>query len=87
MPFPTSTQIYLLKLLLKRPKSYAFQLVKYSEGKIKAGSIYVVLGRMLDDGLIQAEVIEDSEQKQAGHPRPKYTVTAKGEKTLKEWAR
>lgn len=88
MAFPTSTVLYVLKLLVKNPKSYALQLVTYSEGKLKRGSIYVILGRMLNDGLVvESEDQPDAQKKPSGHPRPKYEVTPKGERVLKDWDR
>lgn len=87
MPLRPATQMYVLKLLRNHPASYGLELVTLSQGKLKRGSVYVVLYRLLNDGLVESQVVEDGQKKQSGHRKPRYSLTSRGEETLREWAR
>jgi len=85
MPSPTLTELYVMKLLVKKPASYALQLVKHSDGKLKLGSVYVILGRIQTNGWVVKETIEDGQKKQSGHRKPRYTLTDLGHQMVKDW--
>ena len=60
---------------------YGLELVKASGGNLKRGTVYVVLSRMEDKGYVEARVRRDAAH--AGLPRPRYKLTALGERVLK----
>ncbi len=65
------------------PSLYGLELVRLSNGKLKRGTIYVVLGRLEKRGLLKSKVARSTNH--PGIPRPVYTITDAGERMLKAW--
>jgi DNA-binding PadR family transcriptional regulator len=80
-PFAAATELLVLRLLSSEPSGlYGLEMVKKSGGKLKRGSVYVILGRLEDKGYIKSRIPRDADH--AGLPRPHYTLTAQGQKVL-----
>lgn len=80
--FPSSNERIVLELLRDQPRGlYGLELVDASGGRLKRGSIYVTLGRMVEKGFVSQRVLE-TERAQPGLPRPVYRITALGERAL-----
>ena len=74
-------EMLIVQLLLLKPGRYGLDLVKASKGELKRGTVYVTLNRMEDKGLVKSER-QDAESEE-DLPRPKYRVTALGERTYR----
>ena len=74
--------IVLLLLQDQKPR-YGLELVSESEGLLKRGTVYVLLDRMEDAGLIKSRVRPPRNGEQ-GPPRRIYRITGKGVKHLAE---
>jgi DNA-binding PadR family transcriptional regulator len=80
-PFAGSTELLILQLLRDEPEGmYGLEIVRSSGEKLKRGTVYVTLGRMEEKGFIRSRV--DKTTAHAGLPRPKYTLTATGQRVL-----
>lgn len=72
-----------LALLGDNPGLYGLELVKLSKGKLKRGTVYVVLGRLEERGLVHSAVLKKPDH--PGLPRPVYGVTGDGYRMLEAW--
>lgn len=80
--FPTKTEMTVLSLLMNSPKGlYGLQVVDQSEGSIKRGSVYVLLGRLEEKGFVSSALAK-VDSNHPGLPRPIYKLTAPGQKVL-----
>lgn len=80
-PFAAETELLVLRLLSSEPSGlYGLEMVKKSACKLKRGSVYVTLGRLEERGYIKSRVPRDADH--PGLPRPRYTLTAQGQKVL-----
>ena len=80
-PFAAATELLVLRLLRDEPKGmYGLELVSASDGRLKRGTVYVTLGRLEEKGFVQSRV--DKGTTHSGLPRPRYTLTALGERAL-----
>lgn len=80
-PFAAETELLILQLLKSEPVGmYGLELVKASNDALKRGTVYVTLGRMEEKGFIRSRVKRESNH--PGLPRPRYTITAMGERAL-----
>jgi PadR family transcriptional regulator, regulatory protein PadR len=79
--FPSEKEALVLDLLSEHGRLYGLELVGLSAGRLKRGTVYVTLSRMVDKGLILAS---DDRQPEghAGMPRPRYRIAAGGERAL-----
>jgi DNA-binding PadR family transcriptional regulator len=79
---PSGKEIVVLRLLRGAPASgmYGLELVSESEGSLGAGSVYVVLSRMQEKGLVKSHTPQSDDH--PGLPRPRYRITALGQKSL-----
>jgi DNA-binding PadR family transcriptional regulator len=72
----------ILELLLDAKEDlYGLQIVERSHGRVSRGSVYVLLGRMKDRGLVDARV--ESTSRVPGMPRQLYRATGLGERLVK----
>lgn len=63
---------------------YGLQLIAESNGILKRGSIYVLLNRMEDNGLVKSKLEKKTPEGEQGPPRRKYRITGLGEKAKSE---
>lgn len=71
----TNKERELAFLLGRLGPSTGWALAEASDGRIKRGTVYVVLGRMVAKGLLESEV-GDRPAGQSGPPRRIYRLTA-----------
>jgi PadR family transcriptional regulator, regulatory protein PadR len=78
----------LLEMMLVRPKRemYGLELVRESGGKVARGSVYVLLDRLEEKGLVESRQ-EEKEPHVPGIARRLYKVTGHGKLVLAEWRR
>jgi PadR family transcriptional regulator, regulatory protein PadR len=74
-----------LELLAARgDRMYGLELVAESGGRLKRGTVYVTLGRMMQKGLLEAEA-EKFADDSGLVPRRMYRATAFGLRVLRAW--
>jgi PadR family transcriptional regulator, regulatory protein PadR len=86
-PLPTlsATERVVLELLAARQdRMYGLELVTESGGRLKRGTVYVVLGRMQRKGYVEAEP-EKFADDSGLVPRRMYRATALGLRVLRAW--
>lgn len=83
---PTATEALILNLLLQNLRGcYGSELIHLSDGKLKRGSIYSLLGRIEDSGFVRA--VTEPATTEYAQPRTRYIITADGRTALSEFAR
>lgn len=80
---PSRNEAEVLQLLAGGRELYGLELIKRSGGTLKRNSIYVVLGRMEDQGLIKGREVKV--EGAPGLPRRLYRITGLGERSLSTW--
>jgi PadR family transcriptional regulator PadR len=74
---------FIILLLLKESSKYGYELLEYIKQKtgydMAEGTIYPLLNRLKDDGLIDSKWVE----METGMPRKYYSITAAGLSGLK----
>jgi len=79
------TEALVLQQLVSVPAGselHGLAMVKASDGALKMGSVYVILGRLQDKGLVESRREElDADSKQAV-PRRLYKITGTGRRVL-----
>jgi DNA-binding PadR family transcriptional regulator len=82
---PTLSRMEKLILeLLRSDEMYGLQLVSAAKGKLKRGSVYVLLGRMEEKGYVISHT--EAEPQHAGLPRRLYRATGLGLRVLDAWS-
>jgi DNA-binding PadR family transcriptional regulator len=80
-PFASNMERLVLGILRDHPAGmYGLEMIGASDGSLKRGTIYVLLGRMEDKGYVKSKV--DKQASHPGLPRPRYTLTALGQRAL-----
>ena len=81
---PTSVapkELVVLRLLASGEELFGLEIAERSGGEIGRGTLYVVLGRMLEKGLLQSR--QDTPGRDwAGPPRRYYRISASGREAL-----
>lgn len=81
----TATEYEILKLLVGEPKGlYGLELVKKSDGKLKRGSVYVLLSRLEDKGYLKVRTTAAPDGA-GGMPRRQYKLDGAGQKVMREY--
>jgi DNA-binding PadR family transcriptional regulator len=78
LPSPKEAEI--LALLLDNGEMYGLQMVQFSNGALKRGTIYVVLDRLEDQKLVSSR--SEVQSKAAGLARRFYKITGHGQRAL-----
>jgi len=78
---PSTKELLVLSLLAEHGDLYGLELVELSGFRLKKGTVYVTLGRMQGKGLVRSCVDHDPGA-HPGLPRPRYRITAAGERAL-----
>ena len=82
LPKVSKTERLILEQLVNHPPGkYGLEIVNDSGGAVRRGSVYVLLERLEERGLIKCERNENT-PKQGGLPRPIYSATGLGGKVL-----
>ena len=74
----------ILDLLVSAGPLYGLQLVKFSDGTLKRGTVYATLARMEAKGYVESEQ-EDLPAGAIGLPRRTYRPTALGKRVRRAW--
>jgi PadR family transcriptional regulator, regulatory protein PadR len=74
----------ILELLIAEGPLFGLQLVKFSEGGLKRGTVYATLARMEQKGYVVSEQ-EEPQPGAIGLPRRLYWPTPLGKRLLKAW--
>lgn len=79
------TEAKILSLMTRRPTGvYGSELIHMSDGALKRGSVYSLLGRLEKSGFVTAT--EDPATEKYAVPRTCYRITAQGQRGLREFA-
>lgn len=81
--WPSQKEADVMRMLIARGDSYGLDLVNASEGKLKRGTIYVLLDRMEDKGLIESWTEDCPTDGYVGIPRRRYRLTGAGIRALR----
>ena len=86
LPRITNTEALIMKVLLDKAGTeiYGWELMEASDGKLKRGTIYVILNRMEDKGFIESRK-EIRREGARGLPRRMYKLTGLGQRTISAW--
>lgn len=79
-PSPVETKV--LEILVEKGESYGLAIVNASNGGIKRGTVYVILQRMEEKGLVESRQ-EDVTPAYIGIPRRLYKITGVGSRVLR----
>jgi DNA-binding PadR family transcriptional regulator len=74
----------ILDLLVSTGPLYGLQLVKFSDGALKRGTVYATLARMEAKGYVESEQ-EEPQEGAIGLPRRIYRPTALGKRVRRAW--
>jgi DNA-binding PadR family transcriptional regulator len=86
--WPSATEAQVLRLLIAHGESYGLELVKVSGGSLKRGTVYVLLDRMEDKGLIESrEEDEPAADGYVGITRRLYKARGAGVRALEAMER
>jgi PadR family transcriptional regulator, regulatory protein PadR len=77
-------RVVLQLLAQKGERMYGLELVAESAGRLKRGTVYVTLGRMVQKGLLEAEA-EKFADDSGLVPRRMYRATPYGLRVLRAW--
>ena len=80
---PSGKELIVLEMLVGKREMYGLQMIEASEGKLKRGTIYVLLSRMEDKGYLKARHVK--EPKTPGMPKRLYKVTGLGQRAYAAW--
>lgn len=82
MRLPSGKELLALRLLRDGgPEMYGLEVVKASGGKLGRAAIYVTLARLEEKGFVRSRTPRGEDH--PGLPRPRYKLTALGEKVLR----
>lgn len=80
--WPTASEMLVMRILQDEPRGlYGLQVVEHSDGVVKRGSVYVLLGRLEEKGFVRV-IRPKAETGLPGMPRPIYQLTGQGSKVL-----
>lgn len=81
----TETEYVIVKMLAHDSDRgrYGLELVKMSEGRLKRGTIYVLLGRLQDKGFVASRTVREG----SAIPRRLYRLTGLGQQVHEAWRR
>jgi PadR family transcriptional regulator, regulatory protein PadR len=83
MKLPSGNEVEVLRLLAGGRELYGLEMIKRADGALKRNSIYVVLGRMEDQGFVKGR--EAKHEGTPGMPRRLYKITGLGQRVFAAW--
>lgn len=84
LPRLSRTERIILELLASEEEAFGLQMVEQSGGRLKRGTVYVVLGRMQEKGYVESRQ-EPQAPGAIGLPRRLYRPTAYARRVLDAW--
>lgn len=84
LPRLSDKERLILELLVEHGDLYGLQLVAASRRRLKRGSVYVTLSRMMEKGFVESGAGPRAPS-DTGLPRPLYRPTILGKRVLRAW--
>ena len=84
IPKISATERIILELLAAHEEMFGLQMVEASEGRLKRGTVYVTLGRMVEKGYLESRQ-EPLPPGAIGLPRRLYRPTGLAMRVLAAW--
>lgn len=79
-PRLSSTERLILELLRGGQERFGLEMVSLSNGKLKRGTVYVTLSRMVEKGYVESR--QEHNPKDSGMPRRLYAISGFGARAL-----
>lgn len=79
----TDTEVIILNLLMHHGDQYGLELVRSSDGALKRGTVYVLLSRIQDKGLVESKLVSPKEGER-GPARRQFSITGLGQQVLQQ---
>ena len=83
IPSLSSKEHLILELLINQGEMYGLEMVKQSSGRLKRGTVYVTLGRMVDKGYVDSR--QEKESGDPGLPKRIFRTTGHGRRVFHAW--
>jgi DNA-binding PadR family transcriptional regulator len=84
LPKLSATERLILQLLIANDELFGLQMVELSGGRLKRGTVYVTLGRMVEKGFLESRQ-EPLPEGAIGLPRRLYRPTGLAMRVLAAW--
>ena len=84
LPRLSGAERLILELLMANDESFGLQMVELSGGRLKRGTVYVTLGRMIEKGYLESRQ-EPLPEGAIGLPRRLYRPTGLAMRVLAAW--
>lgn len=84
LPKLSGTERVIVELLMGNDELFGLQMVELSGGRLKRGTVYVTLGRMVEKGYLESRQ-EPLPEGAIGLPRRLYRPTGLAMRILKTW--
>ena len=84
LPKFSAAERLIVEMLVAREELFGLQMVELSDGRLKRGTVYVTLGRMVDKGYLESRQ-EPLPEGAIGLPRRLYRPTGLAMRVLAVW--
>lgn len=84
LPHLSGTERLIVELLMANDELFGLQMVELSGGRLKRGTVYVTLGRMIEKGYLESRQ-EPLPEGAIGLPRRLYRPTGLAMRILSAW--
>jgi DNA-binding PadR family transcriptional regulator len=84
LPKLSGTERLIIELLMSNNELFGLQMVELSRGRLKRGTVYVTLGRMIEKGYLESRQ-EPLPEGAIGLPRRLYRPTGLAMRILSAW--
>jgi DNA-binding PadR family transcriptional regulator len=84
LPKFSAAERLIVEMLVARDELFGLQMVELSDGRLKRGTVYVTLGRMVEKGYLESRQ-EPLPQGAIGLPRRLYRPTGLAMRILNAW--
>jgi DNA-binding PadR family transcriptional regulator len=84
LPKLSATERLIIELLMSNNELFGLQMVELSRGRLKRGTVYVTLGRMIEKGYLESRQ-EPLPEGAIGLPRRLYRPTGLAMRILSAW--
>ena len=84
LPKFSAAERLIIELLAEHDELFGLQMVEFSEGRLKRGTVYVTLGRMVEKGYLESRQ-EPLPEGAIGLPRRLYRPTGLAMRILATW--
>jgi PadR family transcriptional regulator, regulatory protein PadR len=84
LPKFSTAERLIVEMLVARDELFGLQMVEFSDGRLKRGTVYVTLGRMVEKGYLDSRQ-EPLPEGAIGLPRRLYRPTGHAMRVLAAW--